>query len=165
MAGLLVGAAIIPDAAFFWLLLPHRLWWVAALLDITDIWAFLWLLGIYGTMVKRPHELSPTKVILYNGILQCVEFSPEDIKDVKTIGLVRKRKLPRSRDDGSTVLTFGGVQLICIDLHRPGVEYHLFSSKPRKVSRIYVASDAPDALRDDLWHLIRVAPTTELRPA
>lgn len=83
MATVVMGAAIVPDAALFWFLLPRHLWWLAALLDILDVWAFLWLLGIYGTMAQRPHEVSPQRIVLRNGILQTVEFDPKDIKEQK----------------------------------------------------------------------------------
>lgn len=145
-----MGAAIIPDAVFFWLLFPHHLWWFATLLNLLDIWAFLWLLGIYGTMARRPHEISLQKVVLRNGILQSVEFDPKDIKNINIIGIVKRRQLPRKRHDGSTVLTFGGVPLIDIELRRPAVEHHLFFAMPRAVRRVYVATDVPDALTNEL---------------
>lgn len=76
IAAVAIGAAIVPDAVFFWLLIPHRAWWVA-----------------------------------------------------------------------------GGVPLLRIDLASPALEHHALLSKPREVTRIYVASDEPDALRSELWQL------------
>jgi hypothetical protein len=116
MAAAVMGVAIIPDAVFFRLVLPDKLWWLATLLDIVDVWAFVWLLGIYGTMARRPHEVSSEKVVFRNGILQTVEFDPKDIRGIRTVGIVKRRKLPRTRHDGSTVLTFGGVPLIDVRL-------------------------------------------------
>lgn len=165
MAAVVMGAAVIPDAAIFWLLFPHRLWWLATLLDILDVWAFMWLLGIYGTMARRPHEVSQDKVVLRNGILQSVEFDPMDIKEIRTVGIVKRRKLPRTRHDGSTVLTFGGVPLIDVQLRRPAVEHHLFLPKTRQVQRIYVATDSPEALSTELWQLCTGNSGKQLRPA
>ncbi|HEY5340059.1 MAG TPA: hypothetical protein VIK27_03450, partial [Candidatus Aquilonibacter sp.] len=54
IAGAIIGAAVIPDGVLFWLLLPHGLWWLSLLLDVLDVWAFLWLFGLYGTMIRRP---------------------------------------------------------------------------------------------------------------
>ena len=64
IAGAIVALAVVPDAFLFWILLPHRLWWLALVLNVLDVWAVLWLFGIYGTMARRPHSISSERVIL-----------------------------------------------------------------------------------------------------
>lgn len=150
IAGAIVAASVVPDALFFWLLLPHHLWWLAVLLDVLDVWAVLWLFGIYGTMVRRPHEISPHRVVFRNGILQTVEVEPGRIKGARVLGEVKKRKLPRRRGDGSTVVAFGGVPIVEVTVEGCATEHRHFAPAPRSVERIFVATDAPAAFCGEL---------------
>lgn len=157
MMAVIVALSVVPDAFLFWILLPKQMWWLALLLDLLDIWACLWLFGLFGTMVRRPHEIHENRVVFRNGIFQTVSFNVQDIADVEEIGVVKRYKLPRKRGDGSTVLSFGGVPMLAVRLTQPALENHAFLPAPRQVTKIYVASDAPSALRDELLRLARSA--------
>lgn len=149
-AAMIVGISVVPDGFFFWLLIPHKVWGLALILDVLDVWAFLWLFGLYGTMVKRPHVIGPDEVLLRNGIFQSVRLSTRSIIDVHILGHVKTHRLGRRRNDHSAALTFGGVPLLRIDLDQPGQDTHLFRPTPRDVLRVFVASDQPEALRSEL---------------
>jgi len=141
LAGAVVALSVLPDAVLFEFLIPRHFWWAAILLDVLNVWGCLWLFGVYGTMVRRPHVVSPNGITLHNGIMQRITFEPENVAQAKSIGLIKSYKLGRKRHDGSTVLTFGGVSLVQIRLKTPVLEKHLFSVLDRDVQTIYVASD------------------------
>ncbi|HEV7180393.1 MAG TPA: hypothetical protein VGN11_10995, partial [Candidatus Baltobacteraceae bacterium] len=153
MVAVIMGVAVVPDAFLFWLLLPHALWWLALALNLLDIWACLWFFGLYGTMVRRPHEVSPERIVLRNGILQTVEIDPGGIEDVRELGIVKRWKLPRRRGEASAVLGLGGVAMVAIRLAEPAFERRAFFPRPRKIREVFVASDAPAAFCSALREL------------
>lgn len=150
IAAIIIALSIVPDAFLFWLVLPARAWWVALSLNVLDVYACLWFFGLYGTMVRRPHEFSREKVLLRNGLCQTVELRPQHIARARPLGIVKRRQLARRRGDGSTVVSLGGVPLVDIVLLQPAIERRLFFAKPRMVTRVFVASDAPEALCREL---------------
>lgn len=147
---MIITLSVVPDAFLLWILLPQHLWWLAAVLDLLDVWACLWLFGLFGIMANRPHQIRAGEVVLRNGILQSVRLNAEHISDVHCIGTVRRRDLPRRRGDRSVVLSLGGVPFVQVDLSEPAIEHHLFRARPRHALRIFVASDKPELLRQDL---------------
>lgn len=153
--GVILVLAIIPDAVLLWLLLPQTLWWLALILNALEIWACVWFFGLYGTMVRSPHELSPEKVLFRNGILHSVEIDPRSIGEMRELGIVRRAKLPLNRGDHCAVLAFGGVPLVEISFKVPGLECRSGSQPKRNVERLFVASDVPGALVSALRDLAR----------
>ncbi len=140
IVALLCGIGVIPDGVFYWLMMPHALWWLALALDVVEIWSALWLLGLYGTMVRNQHVIESERVTLYNGSLGSVAFDRGDVAGVTSLGVVKRRKLPRERGDGSKVLALGGVPIVDIR----------FKAPVNGVTRVFVASDRPDALCAEL---------------
>lgn len=146
MCAVIMAASIVPDAALFWLLIPHKYWWSALLLDVLDVWACLWLFGIYGTMAQQPHELSAEKIVLRNGFWEKVEFHPSIVESATVLGVVKRRKLRIPRNGRTAFLSFGGVPLVEVKLQTPALSSRHFSKARREVGRIFVASDAAEAL-------------------
>lgn len=136
MLAVIVTIAIVPDGFLFWMLMPRSLWWIVVILGVLEVWTSLWLFALYGSMVARPHEISGERIVLHNGMLGRVELEPKEIAAARSLGVVKRRALPRRRGDGSSVLAFGGV---------PVVEVELKSGR-----KIFVASDAPQVLCDAL---------------
>lgn len=132
MLAMLLTLSIVPDAFLLWLLLPHRLWWLAIILDVLEVWSCVWLFGFYGTMIARPHEIGEKNAVFYNGILKRVQVDRAEIVAVRALGTPKRRALPRTRGDGSAVLVMGGVPVVEVQL--------------RRGERVFVASDAPHAL-------------------
>lgn len=118
MLGIILTLSIVPDAFLLWLLLPHRLWWLAAILDVLEVWGCGWLFGLYGTMIARPHEIDGDRIVFHNGVLTRSEVLRADIAGTRILGVVKRRG-------------FGA----------PIVELQL-----REGKRLLVASDAPAAL-------------------
>jgi hypothetical protein len=136
LIAIVVAVAAVPDAVFFWLLIPHRLSWLALGLDAADIWGALWLFGLYGTMARSPHTLEGERVTLHNGALQSLAFNRNDVAETTSLGVVKRRALPRKRGDGSLVLAFGGVPIVDVRFKIPTNGF----------TRVFVASDRPEAL-------------------
>lgn len=132
MLAIILTLSIVPDAFLLWLLLPHHLWWLALVLDALEIWSCGWLFGIYGTMIARPHEIGEESAVFHNGVLKRVRVDCADVLTARALGSVKRRALPRKRGDGSVVLALGGVPIVEIEL--------------RSGKKLFVASDAPDAL-------------------
>lgn len=151
MAAVVMTAAIVPDGVLFWLLIPHRLWWIAALSDIADVWTALWLFAIYGSMARLPHEISPEKIVLRNGSRQSIELHPGQIGSATLAGLVKRRAVPRGPGERIAFLTFGGVPLVDVKLNAPA----------HGVDRILVASDNAELLAAELLRLAK----TKNKPA
>lgn len=158
MMAVIITLSVVPDGFLLWMLLPHHLWWLALLLDLLDVWACLWLFGLLGTMANRPHDIRANEIVLRNGILQSVRLNAAHIRDVCCIGTVKRRKLPRNRGERCAVLSMGGVPLVRIALNTPAVEHHLFRPLPREVFTIFVPSDKPESLRQELMQACQSSP-------
>ena len=140
LLAVLCAVAVIPDGALYWLMMPHALWWLALALDVAEIWTALWLFGLYGAMVRHPHVIESGRVTLHNGSLASIAFDREDVTEATPLGIVKRRRLPRQRGDGSRVLALGGVPVVDVRLKTP----------VNGVARVFVASDRPDALCAEL---------------
>lgn len=145
MGAVIMAAAIVPDAVFLALVIPQKMWWLAAALDVLDVWACLWFFGIYGTMVRRPHDISPHKIVLRNGIWETLEINPADIASASVAGVVKRRRLPCAPGERVAFLSFGGVPLVDVKLKQPALARRRLGA-PRAVDRVFVASDAPGLL-------------------
>ncbi|HZO95295.1 MAG TPA: hypothetical protein VFB22_16225 [Candidatus Baltobacteraceae bacterium] len=146
LAGVIVAVSLLPDLFAAGLLIPHRVWWAGALIVATEIWGCAWLFGLYGTMARRPHEVACTHVVLRNGIFQTVRFAPEEIETARTVGVVKRYRLPAEAGRERCVLGFGGTPLVHVVLKSPAYEEHLLLPRTREVWDVYAPSDVPQAL-------------------
>jgi len=153
LGAVILAIAVVPDAVFLLLLVPHAYILLAVLLSLLDVWAVVWLFGLYGTMVARPHDLNSGLVTLHNGLLQSVTFAPKHVSDTTVHGRVKRRSLPRELREEAAFLGFGDIPILQIDLCEPALVYRTFSQRPRPVLRIFVASDAPEQLQARLQAL------------
>lgn len=86
----LLAVSLIPDAVLLWLILPHAFWWIAALIDILELYACVWAIGLYGSMVAMPHELSGSRVVFNNGALESLQLERADIASARVLGAVKR---------------------------------------------------------------------------
>lgn len=133
--------AILPDGFLLWILMPQRLWWLAALIDVADVWTCVWAFAVYGTMVARPHELYGDRIVFHNGALGCAQVNVIEIAGASVLGEVKRRALPRSRGDKSQVLAPAGVPVVEVEL--------------KNGRKIFVGSDAPQQLLSALHERIQ----------
>ncbi|MDQ2681388.1 MAG: hypothetical protein M3Y21_10295, partial [Candidatus Eremiobacteraeota bacterium] len=137
---LLVGA--IPDILLHHLFIPAHLRLLALSLDIVELYACAWVLGTYGLMVLRPHQLSRSRIALNCGLLGRIELRPDQIRSAVEIEPT-KRKLLRRRNPGAGFLTAPGVRVIELNLTQPVRLDKLLSVRGRDISRLFVSSDRP----------------------
>lgn len=147
LGAVILAVSVVPDAVFLLLVIPHAYLLLAVLLSLLDVWAVVWLFGLYGTMVARPHDLSSDLVILHNGLLQSATFSLKYVDDMTVRGRFKRRSLPRELREGAAFLGYGDIPMLQIDLCEPVSVHHAFTPGPRLVLRIFVASDAPEQLQ------------------
>lgn len=133
LIGMLLVLGVVPDAFLRWVFLPSLAWPLALLIGALELWASLWIFGLYGTMAARPHEIASDGVVLHNGVLGSVRLHPHEITGVRVLETTKRRHLPRRRGDGSRVLALGGVPIVEIALENG--------------QNVFVASDAPYELR------------------
>lgn len=157
LGAVILAVAVVPDAVFLLLAIPHAYLLLAVLLSLLDVWAVVWLFGLYGTMVARPHDLGSDRVILHNGLLQSVAFSPKYVGDMTVRGRLKRRSLPRELREGAAFLGYGDIPMLQIDLREPASVYHAFAQQPRPVLRIFVASDAPEQLQARIHTIVSSA--------
>lgn len=153
LGAVVLAIAAVPDAVFLLLLVPHAYVVLAIVLSLLDVWAVVWLFGLYGTMVARPHDLNSGLVTLHNGLLQSVTFAPEHVSDTIVRGRIKRRSLPRELREDAAFLGFGDIPILQIDLREPASVDHAFAQQHRPVRRIFVASDAPEQLQARLHAL------------
>ena len=146
LLALIVGLSVLPDAIFLLLVIPRAYGWVSIVLALLDLWGCVWLFGLYGTMAARPHEVSPERIVLRNGLVQRVEFAPQHICELHAVGIIKRRQLPSSSRTGSVFLGFGGVPMVEITLSEPAIADHILWRGPRATKRIFAAADMPEQL-------------------
>jgi len=139
---LILAAALVPDAVAIAVLVPAPWWPLKLLLVVLDLYALGWFLGIYGTMIRRPHELGE-RVRLFNGVLAGVEFDRANVSAAVNHGVRRRRALPKRAD--AAYLTWGGVPVVEIGLAQPALLRTAYRGE-RYVRTVFVASDAPEQL-------------------
>jgi len=139
---MIVTVSVIPDAVLSAMLLPHHLVWLAILSTGLEIWASMWLWGLFGTMASRPHTITSTKIELRNGILAHVALAPAQIASTESLGILRRAKLPRGKAPRA-ILGFGGVPMVEVRLSEPAAVNSALGAKSRLASRLFVATDSP----------------------
>lgn len=80
--GILLLITAIPDAFLHHLFLPHSTT-LALAFDALELYAALWVLGFYGSMLRRPHELSAERLIVRMGNLPSKEVALKNICAVR----------------------------------------------------------------------------------
>lgn len=133
---------IVPDVIFLHLVLPSHLLWLKLLLDLLEVYACLWVLGLYATMVARPHAIvdGGNAIRIHRGILNSTEIRRDTIEAIAPLGAQRGFGI-RSRA-GEARLTVGGVPAVSITLKSPVAIVSLFA-KTRMATKLLVATDAP----------------------
>ncbi len=122
------------DALVLWAVLPRHLAWVHAVVAGLSAYGFVWLLGVYRTMVARPHVLDGAHLRLHRGILGSARVPLADVASTETLpeGDEKIAGEPPLR------LDFGGRRVMLV-LRRP--------VRTRGALRVVVSADEPEALR------------------
>lgn len=128
LLSLVLAVSLIPDAILTHLLIPGRLWWLALLLDGVAVYSLIWVCGLYGTMVCRPHEMSPGDITVRRGLLAHAKIHPHNVQNA---ALSTKK--------------IDGIQSVDVTLREPVTLHRLFLGDIETAS-INIASDMPEQL-------------------
>lgn len=131
------------EILLFELLIPWP--WLRWLLLITSIYAVLWMLGLYASLVVRPHGLEAETISLQYGVLARARIP---YREIRAVSAVRRRApgggdgLKWAPDENAAYLAVGGRTDVAVELHHTQV----ISTRPASttpVATIYAAVDDP----------------------
>lgn len=138
------------EILLFELLLPWD--WLKILLVIAAVYALLWVLAFYASLIVLPHRLGARALLIQNGFMARAELPYDQIESIAA-----QRKRPPDGSEGlksvakenAAYLTVGGRTDVSVRLKTPGsVEGFLRSTPP--VQTIHLAADDPERLVNEL---------------
>lgn len=140
---LLVGA--VPEIPLHHLLLARHAWWISLLLDVIVLYSAAWVLGMYGIMAMRPHELNGEKLLFHRGLLAQAEVPLSNIRSVTPLSNPDGRALRRLHRNG--YLGLPGSDLVHLRLSEPARIVKLYPLRKVVESQdLLVATDRPNEL-------------------
>jgi hypothetical protein len=120
-------------------LLRQQALWIRLSVVGLDIWAILYVFGIYATCQARPHQVTSQSVRLEQGIFGRCEFDPALVVEASPEpALVRK-------DPAAVRLTLKGSPVVKVQLSHPVTVKRLLLGE-RKFHTLVVSADDPIAL-------------------
>lgn len=125
---LLLAVSLLPDAIVTHLLIPSHYWMIAVGLDLLCVYSLVWVAGIFGTMLDRPHVICGETVTIHRGMLAQTQFQVADILSACV-----------------TDKTIDGVTALKIQLRKPVELNRLFRGKTQ-TSLVLIQSDLPHQL-------------------
>jgi hypothetical protein len=120
-------------------LLRHQVLWIRLSVVGLEIWAILYVFGIYATCQARPHRVTSQSVRLEQGIFGSCEFDPALVVEVSP-----EPELAR-KDPGTVRLTVKGSPAVKIQLSHPVTVKRMLRGE-QKFHTIVVSADDPGAL-------------------
>jgi hypothetical protein len=120
-------------------LLRHQALWIRLGVVGLDIWAILYVFGIYATCQARPHQVTSQSVRLEQGIFGRCEFDPGLVLEANP------EREPAQKDPGAVRLTLKGAAAVRVQLSQPVVVRRVFRGE-QKFSTLVVSADDPSAL-------------------
>ena len=73
------------DTLVLWAILPPRLAYVHVVIAALSVYGFVWLLGVYRTMVARPHVVDGAFVHVHRGILGSARIPLAEVETAVTL--------------------------------------------------------------------------------
>ncbi len=134
---LLVG---IPADMFVRHLFLQRYFWIGIAIDVLEVYAAVWIFGLFGTMVARPHRLEGKRVLLRRGCLGEVEFARDTIEWARPAADSNGRRLQRQHAKAALLLV-PGTGAVELRLREPVMYASVPAGRRRCVDHIFVASD------------------------
>jgi hypothetical protein len=140
MLGVILGLGALPEIPFHHLLMPSRDWLVGFALDFLVVYSALWVLGVYGVMVQRPHEVHADRIIFHRGPFAHVEIARDAVECA--VPLTEEPRTARKRYRGAYYMGVPGAALVYIRLREPARVVHTYPVRhERMVSELLVPSD------------------------
>lgn len=146
MLGLVLAVGALPEIPIHHLFLSGRDWPIAAGLDLVVAYSALWVLGVYGIMASRPHDVHSGTIVFHHGPFAQVTVPREDIEHAEVVQVERAREARRRHPDAYALSVPGG-ELVYVRLKRPARVLHAYPvSFERTVNALLVPSDRPREL-------------------
>ena len=120
-------------------LLRHQAPWIGLSIVGIDIWAILYVFGIYATCQARPHQVASQSVRLEQGILGRCEFDPALVVEATP------EPEPARKDPGVVRLTLKGSPTVKVQFSQPVAVKRMLRGE-QKFYTVVVSADDPIAL-------------------
>jgi hypothetical protein len=120
-------------------LLSHQRLWIRLSVVGVEIWAILYVFGIYATCQARPHQVTSQSVRLEQGIFGRCEFDPALVVEASP-----EPKQAR-KDPGAARLTLKGSPTVKVQLSQPVTVKRMLRGE-QKFHTLVVSADDPGAL-------------------
>src|SRR5579859_4741570 len=131
----------ISDEIVLGVLLRHQALWIRLSVIGFDIWAILYVFGIYATCQARPHQITHDTVRLRQGIFSSCEFSPALLAEISSCSQTDQAR----KEPGIIRLNLKGSPTVKIRLRQPVVVRQMIRGE-RTSQTLLISADKPDAL-------------------
>lgn len=146
MLGLVLLIGALPEIPLHHFLLPQRDWWFALILDAAVLYSAAWVLGVYGCMVLRPHDIGDERITLHFSPFAEVHIERAHIRSAVPMAAPDRRALRRSYPDAVRLLC-PGADCVHITLREPARVVRMFPVRQqRSALEVFVSSDRPREL-------------------
>ena len=145
MFGLILAVGALPEIPVHHLLIPGRDWPLALALDVVLVYSALWVLGIYGLMALRPHEVRGDALIFHRGPFAHVEVPRDCVERAEVISLDGREA--KRRNPNACYLGVPGAEHVYVRLKHSVRVRHTYPVRyERHASELLVPSDRPREL-------------------
>ena len=120
-------------------LLRHQALWIRLSVVGLDVWAILYVFGIYATCQARPHQVTSQSVRLEQGIFGRCEFDPALVVEASP------EPEQARKDFGAVRLTIKGSPTVMVQLSQPVTVKRMLRGE-HKFHTLVVSADDPSAL-------------------
>jgi|SRR5579859_1015237 len=131
----------ITDEIVLGILLRNQALWIRLGIIGLDIWAILYVFGIYATCQARPHQITNDLVHLRQGIFGSCQFSPALLTEISSCS---EADLAR-KEPGIIRLNLKGSPTVKIRLSQPVTVRQMIRGE-RTSQTLLISADKPDAL-------------------
>lgn len=134
-----------PDAFVRHLLVPRQyLAWNLAV-DVAAVASVVWLCGLFGSMVERPHEVDEGRVCFNRGLLAGISTSPDNLRTIEALSTFERRAIRRANHNAG-FLTSAKTNVVRVDFDEAVALRQYPYLRDRQVTSVYVSSDRPKEL-------------------
>jgi hypothetical protein len=145
MFGLVLAIGALPEIPIHHLLIPTRDWLTATAFDFVLVYSSLWVLGIYGVMALRPHEVQSDRIVFHRGPFCHVEIARDWIE--YAVPITEESREARRHYADAFYMGVPGASLVYVRLREPvRVAYTYPVRRERMVRELLVPSDCPREL-------------------
>lgn len=130
-----------PEVLVLDAVIPVRLVVLRLCLHILEVWAFLWIYGLYVSMRLRPHVIEDGVLRVFKGILGSAAIAVEDIREIEVNAAIEKGPV-------RAALSLRGTATATIHLSRPVHVTRLFGTRVTSATTVTVSADDPVRFRE-----------------